>query len=63
MSRSAPADPAGLDGGSPDGRTAALIGLTDAAGLLHRLFPRATQPGLQEIVWRAVGTAGDQSRR
>lgn len=38
-----------IDGGTPDGRTAALIGLTDAAGLLHRLFPRASSRRLQEI--------------
>lgn len=39
-----------LDGEDPDERTAALIGLTDAAGLLHKLYPGASRRRVREIV-------------
>ncbi len=39
-----------LDGDDPDERTAALIGLTDAAGLLHTLYPGASRRRVREIV-------------
>lgn len=39
-----------LDGESADERTAALIGLTDAAGLLRLLYPTAPHHRVREIV-------------
>ena len=39
-----------LDGEAPDERTAALIGLIDAAGLLYLLYPAAPHRRVREIV-------------